>query len=379
LPTIGPKLDGGAASKTIGTGATWSTKPTEKIAEAALDADAARVVRDTMGINFHLPIEALALEKVYRFPVLAHWSFTTSEGATFETLMQGLDDGLIGSLPERPPDAPPAPAVPNVAETGHIELDHQTRRGDATHAWYRGPFVPHPIDREEPDKDGHLVVAHAADQLRRVVPDGREDLTYAAAYEIGRLLALSQLSVVAALLRFRAEQFGAARVKHLIETIVPPVLMNPVDDIYQLGHIVSLGVVEEVASNPGKVVGPSRPIADPGRPLELSASLDSVVAQGLGLNLTTLRQTAKSVGIVAALAGTDVPVVASPATPLLDGPELGAMTTILHNEVERMAGLAASFQPHAAAPGAKPRAAARPPDALDELVDRVMSDKEAER
>nr|WP_284290527.1 hypothetical protein [Angustibacter aerolatus] len=49
-----------------------------------------------------------------------------------------------------------------------------------------------------------------ATSLRRVTPDGREDLTYAAAYEIGRLLALSQPSVVAALNRWRHERFSAA-------------------------------------------------------------------------------------------------------------------------------------------------------------------------
>ena len=227
LPAIGAELDGTATSSGSIAKETWSTGPTEAVATAALDADAPRLVRDTMGIGFHLPIEHYAIERMLRFPVLAYWSFTTSEGATFETLMQDLDVGLVGTLPVPEPEAPPKPEGPTVVATGHVELEHQSRRGDGTQAWYRGGLVPHPTDREQPDEDGRLPVAHAADQLRRIVPDGHEDLAYAAAYEIGRLLALSQLSIVSALLRFRGEQFGIARVKHLLESIVPPAVLPP--------------------------------------------------------------------------------------------------------------------------------------------------------
>ena len=155
-----------------------------------------------------------------RFPVLAHWSFTTNEGATFETLMQDLDVGLLGTAGRaarrtrlRPPPRP------EVVQTGHIGLDHRTRRGDAVRAWYRGPLVPFPTPRDRPPKNEPLPLAHSADQLRRVIPDGREDLSLAAAFEIGRLLALSQLSVVSALLRFRAEQFGAGRVREMLARV----------------------------------------------------------------------------------------------------------------------------------------------------------------
>ena len=153
-----------------------------------------------------------------RFPVLAHWSFTTTEGATFEYLMQNLDYGLLGTLEgehlprdadlplPRPPsgaDPPPRPVTTKVLETGHVELGHRTRRGDASEAWYRGPLVPHPTTRDQP-VDG---VAAARAQRRPAAPHRarrpRGPLATPAAFEIGRLLALSQLSVVSALLRFR--------------------------------------------------------------------------------------------------------------------------------------------------------------------------------
>ena len=82
------------------------------------------------------------MEKVLRFPVLAHWSFTTSEGATFETLMEDLDVGLLGTAPAPPVDTPATDPGPEVVETGHIGLDQRSRRGDPVRSWYRGPFVP---------------------------------------------------------------------------------------------------------------------------------------------------------------------------------------------------------------------------------------------
>ena len=369
FPAIGTGL-GAAAGAQTRSSSTWEMGPTEKVAAAAAKSDAAFVVRDTMAIGFRYPIERFAIEKTYRFPVLAHWSFTTSEGATFETLMQDLDDGLLGSVPAPKPQAPPKPAGPNVVETGHIELDHQTRRGDAAHAWYRGPFVPHPTDRDVP-VGGKLPVAHASDQLRRIVPDGREDLAYAAAYEIGRLLALSRLSIVSALLRFRREQFGAARIAHLLEKIIPVPLLPPLEEVFDLSRLVAAKLVDQVAVAPVDVVGPPRPIADPGRPLKISGDLDSVVATGLGLDLAQLKDAADTVGIVAALASTDVPLVQLDKGPLLEGPELDAMGSALRAEVDRLIEIAATTKVlKATAPDSgEPAEPSR--DVLDEHLDRI--------
>jgi hypothetical protein len=373
LPSIGAELKGSAAETTAATQAAWRAAPTRAVADAALQPDAARIVRDTMGIGFRFPIELFAQERVFRFPVLAYWSFTTSEGATFETLMQDLDVGLLGTVPAPEPDAPPEPEGPELVETGHIGLEHRTRRGDAASAWYRGPLVPHPTDRDVPGEDGRLPVAHSADQLRRVLPDAREDLSHAAAYEIGRLLALSQLSIVSALLRFRQEQFGRGRIKHLLESIIPGVLLPPGDHLYDLGRLVETGLLDKVAASPTRVVGPPRPVADPGRPLDFAGGLDAVVAEGMGLDLGAIREAAKTVGVAAALAATDVPLVEFDEDALREGPELEAMASTLHTEVARLAALAQPLRP----PRARvPREAAR--DALDEVIDRVSDDEEEE-
>ena len=151
-----------------------------------------------------------------RFPVLAQWSFTCSDSGSFESIMQDLDVGMLGTEP--PPSGYPGGTTVEVAETGHVGLDHLTRRGSPQRAWYRGPLSPHRIVREAPAKadDGrsdalHLPLAHTSDQLRVVTGTGRENLSRAAAFEIGRLLTLSNPAVVAAVMRWRREQFGIAR------------------------------------------------------------------------------------------------------------------------------------------------------------------------
>jgi hypothetical protein len=212
------------------------------------------------------------------------------------------------------------------------------------------------------------------------VPDGHEDLSYAAAYEIGRLLALSQLSIVSALLRFRHEQFGAGRVKHLLETIIAGALLPELDDLYDLSHLVASGLLDKVATKPVAVGGPPRPVADPGRPLTFSGSLDSAVASGLGLDLKAIQKSANTVGIVAALASTSVPLVTFAEGPLRKGPQLEAMGSALHGEIERLAGLAAPelSTPAAAARGRRAPQAQPPSDALDDLIDRVPDEEETD-
>ena len=377
---IGVALDGGAAMAQPSVSKQW-TSATQNVAAAALDPDARRLVRDTMAQGFRLPIELYAMEKVLRFPVLAHWSFTTNEGATFETLMQDLDVGLLGTVPERAPDVPAAEAVPEVVQTGHIGLDHRTRRGDQARAWYRGPCVPFPTPRDSTAKNAPLDLAHSADQLRRVIPDGREDLSLAGAFEIGRLLALSQLSVVSALLRFRAEQFGAGRVREILGELLPfaiPSLDALREERIDMGRFVALQVLPELAKNSERMIGPQRPVADPGRPLRVDGDLDKLVAAGLGFDLAALRKRADSVGVLSALQEAAVPLAMragqSPSEKLL----MPALRAALQGELQRTLDVAAPPR-KAVKEGTARRAKAAPvPDALDELINNAPADDSGE-
>lgn len=378
---IGVALDGSAAMQQPGVGQQWSSA-TQKVAAVALDPDAKRLVRDTMAQGFRLPIELYAIEKVLRFPVLAHWSFTTNEGATFETLMQDLDVGLLGTVPERAPNAPAADAAPEVVQTGHIGLDHRTRRGDPTRAWYRGPCVPFPTPRDSTAKNEPLALAHSADQLRRVIPDGREDLSLAAAFEIGRLMALSQLSVVSALLRFRAEQFGAGRVREILAELMPfaiPSLAELRDARIDMGRFVALQVLPVLAKNTDRMIGPQRPLADPGRPLRVDGDLDRLVAAGLGFDLAALRKRADAVGVLSALQTTAVPLAMKPGETPNEKLVVPALRAALQGELQRTLAVAVPPKPTVVTrPGVRRAQAAPLPDALDQLIAQAPPDEDDE-
>jgi len=246
-----------------------------------------------------------------------------------------LDREKLSAAP--PPAARP---TPELAETGHVGLQHQTRRGDTVEAWYRGPDSPHPTTREEPDGDGHLPLAHTSDQLRMVVPDGREDVSLAAAFEIGRLLALSQPAVVDALLRWRREQVGAARAAKLAADALAGVAVasGVSDQGPGLGALVGRSIVLAAAEHPDAVLAPARPLVDPGRPLTYATGdLDQLVADGLGISLAAVTTAARQIGIVAALADAQVAVTAPPDGGL-SGPGFAALSGELDSAVESVAG-----------------------------------------
>lgn len=372
----------------------WATT-TAKVEHAALTSpkgEAGRIVRDVMLEGYRADVgHFVFVEPVYRFPVLAHWSFTVTNAGGFETYMRNLDVGLLGTavrpaaVPPGVPPPPPAPRpAPEFTETGHVGLPHLTRRGERVRAWYRGPFASHPTARDEKDADEHLPCAHVSDQLRRVVPDGREDLSLAGAFEIGRLLALSQPSVVRALLAWRAEQFGAERARQIVSgvsdaaTLVQPDLKGRASD---LGALISRRLVVSAAGDPEKVLAPSRPLADPGRPLPFAhdGGLDALLAAGFGLRATEVAKRVKEIGAVAALQETPVPIAEGhDAGPLLEGPTADRLRTRLTDVVDRLTEDALKRrEAPIGTPAIAPAVASETSrDALDALIDRASRGSE---
>jgi len=302
-----------------GVAADWqtTTKKVENVALTAASGQAAYAVRDAMKGGFRFPVEGIVSEPVYRFPILTHWSFTCDGGGSFESLMRGIDVGLLGTLPgpdakkKRPDCAPTAPAGdappaapaprpdPEVAETGHIGLSHRTRIGDAVRAWYRGPFVPSPTDREVETTPRGPAMAHTSDQLRAVVPDGREDLSLAIAFEIGRLLALSRPAFVGALMQWRREQFGAERARRLARraTASAGKLANALKEsaLANFGPLLGKTLVLETALKQDAVLGPIRPPVDPGRPIDfLDDDVLGLMSVGFAIDESTLESLQQS-------------------------------------------------------------------------------------
>jgi hypothetical protein len=307
----------GAAART---GAAWASAAA---ATAPPVADTTATAKMKLADGFSYAVRGTLVgqlaDPVLRFPVLAYWSFTCDDGGDFQHLAQRVQVRMLGhvvtgqetpdgdgpapdgSQPGPAPEPPPTRPLPLVTPTGHVQLDHLSREGEPSPAWFRGPLAPAAVPRAEPAAPGQPPpLAHHADQLRRVTPDGQEDLGYAAAFEIGRLLALSQPGVAGALARWRAEAYGAARVQQVVSDAMSglpaPVTagLDAADPLTDpslatrprtLGARASRALVGLLGADPGAAFGPARPVADPGN---AAGPLAPVHAQGTAGLLTGL-------------------------------------------------------------------------------------------
>ena len=148
--------------------------------------------------------EVLFQADTLRLFCLAQWKFECLEGGDFEAIMQSLPDQGGVAVLGMPPSLAQAPGGARTAawtaalDTGHAPLENLTRDGERTIAWYRGPLTPVAVTR------GGEGPYHTADQARRLDPaTGLENLGYAAAFEVGRLLALGDPRFALDLLRWR--------------------------------------------------------------------------------------------------------------------------------------------------------------------------------
>jgi hypothetical protein len=349
----------------------WS-KPTMR-SHADVYAEMARPFAQIDPGRFTLP------EKTYRFPVLLHWSFTSVGETTFQKLMHDLDSGLLGNIDENAPVVGREP--PEVVETGHVGLALRNRRGDKVRAWYRGPFVPHPT--QDPP-GGRLALAHAADQLRIVIPDGREDISLASAFEIGRLLALSRPSMVAALLRWRQLHYQTARRRAIWEEFAEVFDLGKLDPRLKVDWHLEFGrrLARTLAEKPEQFLGNPRPLVDPGLPLALERPAIDQLALGFALDAKIL--SGSPIDVAMQLQLTEIPVASIPASPkAINARTRATLTQALDASLERL--VADTFvkgrvaEPMIDAKRA-PRGAARvnaPPDAIDELLARMSKEEDA--
>lgn len=245
-----------------------------------------------------LDLSAL-LEPRFTFPVLANWQFTCVGDADFRTLIQRLDVGMLDTV-ERPPvvrlgQKPPPPRSrpePQVTDTGHVALSHTTRTGEDETVWYRGPLLPHPGRRDTPNAAGELPLLHASDQARRIGPDGRENLALAAAFEIGRLLALAEPNVVASFLNWRKQGLETAR---CMEFANVDVALKRVDvAAITRGFAARIGnvLLTELGAAGAARLGAPRPAVDGGCPIDGIDGVDltQLIATGLGIQVDIARE-----------------------------------------------------------------------------------------
>ncbi|MEV4926588.1 hypothetical protein [Streptomyces roseoverticillatus] len=150
---------------------------------------------------------------VVRMVSLWAWSFEAvpDADAHFAALIRHMADdpaGLGLRLRPQTAGAPAGPATERL-DLGHVPVDHALPSGEHTFAWYRGPFTPVVAQTVPVPADGHHT--HADEALIYLTGTGVFDVSYAAAFTLGRALALSDDTLAAAVSAFRAR---SRRVAH---------------------------------------------------------------------------------------------------------------------------------------------------------------------
>ncbi|MDQ3918927.1 MAG: hypothetical protein M3348_10655, partial [Acidobacteriota bacterium] len=159
-------------------------------------------------------------DDLIRLVSLKSWSFTcTDPKKSFKGLLLNLNErGTPPSTLRLPPSANVTgdAQAERFLSKGYVLLPHHLRGGDKTASWYHGPLIP-----GESADGGIGLPVRTADELLRFDPAiGMFDVSYAAAWELGRLLALQNKAFSVALYqwkRLHAQQLAQAeqRLTHL--------------------------------------------------------------------------------------------------------------------------------------------------------------------
>ena len=144
-------------------------------------------------------------EPTVKLICLARWTFQCEGKGDFEGLMKALpESGGIGLMGMTAHQSTNSATTPNTKyrvalDSGHIPLNHQARDGEQKTSFYRGPMVPVGVERNT--NEGPY---HTSDQARRIDPlTGLENVGYASAFELGRLMALNDSKFALELLKWR--------------------------------------------------------------------------------------------------------------------------------------------------------------------------------
>ncbi|WP_437867187.1 hypothetical protein [Sorangium sp. So ce363] len=150
-----------------------------------------RYLREGEGFDF----DGAGEDEPIRLVCLKSWRFTCIDPEqSFTALLTNLDHEP-GTL--RLPGNGNAEADRYLG-MGYLPLPHALRQGDRTVSWYHGPLSPGDVPAPEP------VSALSADELVRYeARTGMFDVSYAAAWELGRMLTLQNQAVALALYQWK--------------------------------------------------------------------------------------------------------------------------------------------------------------------------------
>lgn len=155
-------------------------------------------------------------EDLIRLVTLASWSFGCIDpDQSFTQLLMKLNNEP--STPRLPSSS--NQAANNFLAQSYIPLPHALREGSKTVSWYRGPL----ISGAQPDTF-ELPVRAADELLRYDSSTGLFDSSYAAAWQLGRMLTLQNQRLAIELFNWKREK--AQNLKQLEQQIINPPFRN---------------------------------------------------------------------------------------------------------------------------------------------------------
>jgi hypothetical protein len=184
--------------------------------------------------------------KKIRLAVLASWDFFCYGKNNFKYLMNELAEGRL-NMPISPElekqaagEDEGAKQVKDAFALGYTALNHHIRNGEKTVSWYRGPLVP----LFYPKLETYSFLACADAALRYNYETGFLDVSYAAAWQLGRLLALQNRHFAQAMYKYRNR--GRLQTKSAIS-------QSKLDKKYQLsGENLEDHVIQVITSEKGQ-------------------------------------------------------------------------------------------------------------------------------
>lgn len=187
---------------------------------------------------------------------LARWAFTSTTSAAYVADL--LRDLKIGVLRLKPPDDGP---LRRPICLGYLPADYRTRLGERTVAWYRGPCLPVRMERNM-----QPIYPSAEAALVYDVDTGMFDVSFAGAWQTGRLLALADRAFSTSLLAWIRDHHRLGQL--LLERIA--LFQNyrqlgPGDLLTTglTGRLIRRLVADGVAA---RLAGPDPPFGPPGDP-----------------------------------------------------------------------------------------------------------------
>ena len=219
------------------------------------------------------------------FPLLHHWTFKTGDGGDFEARMTGLRVrthveseeavGQLGSIASKS-SGTYAPAllgndmVPDVAINSYLTIDIAGDDGIRRTGYYRGPCIAVPTNHEPRDQP-----YHNSDEARGLdLETGRDEISHSSAFELGRLLGMSDPGFIRSINRWRRLRYSDVQdfeeylqIKDLFKVEVDQLLtmkgMLMKDILAEKVVIPQLEMIERSLQNIPTGVGNSGPVTDP--------------------------------------------------------------------------------------------------------------------